>query len=72
MSEHENILTLDMDEESRDQLALAVMEGAGRGTGPRAAACKAAFERYQEILKGGASPNKAREAAKRVLASYGR
>ena len=66
------LLTLDQDETSRDALALAVLEGAAEGTGPRAAACKAAFEGYQEAITAGKSAVKARDIAKAVLASFGR
>ena len=68
----EELLTLDMDEDARERLALSVLQGAGRGTGPRADACRAAFEQYRDSIRAGASSPKAREAAKRVLASHGR
>ena len=67
-----NLLNLDQNETSRDLLAIAVLEGAGRGTGPRAAACRAAFETYQNAIKAGESTTKAKDATKGVLASFGR
>ena len=38
------LLTLDETDDARDDLTLAALEAAGRGEGPKAARCKAAFE----------------------------
>ena len=61
------LLTLDNDEASRDALHLAVLEKAGEGQGPFAAACKAAHETYKAAIEAGRSHGEAKSEAKAAL-----
>ena len=53
MSEKMRLQTLDESDDARDDLTLAALEAAGRGDGPQAARCRAAFEAYESAIESG-------------------
>ena len=72
MSEKLLILqNLDESDDSRDALSLATLEAAGRGDGPRAARCRAAFAAYTSALEAGQPKAQAKASALAAMRETG-
>ena len=63
------LLTLDEDAESRDALALAALEAAGRKPTPYGKAAKAAYQEYVSRIASGETHTASMEAARAALHS---
>lgn len=71
MSEKISLHTLDESDDARDALSLAVLEAAGRGDGPRAARCRAAFAAYEAAIESGQPRSKAKASALAAMRETG-